>query len=223
MMQKRYYLHGDLYELIPNQYYCALCDSFEYKEHFHLDDFHKVNNQEKYIGSLEIYKKANKKFLKYNLRPSNSENLFSDIPPQKKGNFYNWLKKQKDRDDPIGDLANDSLSDKSFPTESDSLEKIKTHLIVKNACDEAIQALKEAFDEFNSNRKYRSGISLKLRFEIFRNDDYRCQICGASAKDDGVKLELDHRIPKSKGGSDDKSNLWTLCFNCNRGKGKSKL
>jgi 5-methylcytosine-specific restriction endonuclease McrA len=36
-------------------------------------------------------------------------------------------------------------------------------------------------------------------------------------------LEIDHRIPRAKGGSDDPSNLWTLCFDCNRGKSDSDL
>jgi 5-methylcytosine-specific restriction endonuclease McrA len=223
MIPKRYYLHGDAYELIPGQYYCALCDSFVQKEHFYSDALHKVNNQEKYIGSLERFKNASKKFLKNNSRPSKVVNLFSDIPKKKYGKFYNWLKKQKERDDPIGDLANDVSTDKSFPTEVDSYKTIKNHMIFKRDCDEAIQALKEAFDEFNIKNKNRSGISLKLRFEIFKTDNYKCRLCGASAKDKGVKLEVDHILPIAKGGTDDKSNLWTLCFKCNRGKGISKL
>src|SRR5690606_32808062 len=153
--QKRYYLHGDKYELNPNQYYCSLCDAFEEKEHFSSNDFHKVNNQENYLAALQRFKNANKDFLKRNYRPSKVENLFSDIPKKKFGRFYRWLKKQKERDDPIGDLANDALTDKSFPTETDSLKIIKDHLMFSRACDEAIQALNEAFDEFKSNIKNR--------------------------------------------------------------------
>lgn len=222
-ISKRYYLHGNLYELIPNKYYCALCDSFEIKEHFYSNDFHKSNNQEKYLRSLARYKKANKRFLVSNSRPKNPENLFSDLPIKKYGRFYRWLKKQKERDDPIGDLANDVLRDDSFPIETNSFKLIKRHLIFKRACDEAIQAFDEAFDEFRTRITNRSSISPKIRFEIFKKDNYKCQICGASVKEDGVKLEVDHKIPKSRGGTDDKSNLWTLCFNCNRGKGNSKL
>lgn len=57
-----------------------------------------------------------------------------------------------------------------------------------------------------------------LRFSIFRRDNYRCQICGRNAQEHGVVLEVDHRIPRAKGGTDDPTNLWTLCFECNRGK-----
>jgi uncharacterized protein YozE (UPF0346 family) len=223
LISRRYYLHGDLYELNPNKYYCALCDAFELKEHFYSNDFHKNNNQEKYIRSLARYKKANERFLIANSRPKSAKNLFSDITKKKAGRFYHWLKKQKERDDPIGDLANDALRDKSFPMETNSSKVIKNYLLFKEACDEAIQALAEAYEEFKTKIKYRSGISPKIRFEIFKRDNYKCQVCGASVKEDGVKLEVDHKNPKSMGGTDDESNLWTLCFDCNRGKGKCEL
>jgi hypothetical protein len=66
--------------------------------------------------------------------------------------------------------------------------------------------------------KRRSGMSLKLRFEVMKRDLYRCQLCGKSAKDD-VCLEIDHIIPKARGGDDSLDNLRTLCYDCNRGKG----
>ena len=57
-----------------------------------------------------------------------------------------------------------------------------------------------------------------LRFEILKRDDYRCQICGATAKD-GAKLEIDHIHPVSKGGDNNADNLQVLCRDCNAGKG----
>ncbi|WP_433520088.1 HNH endonuclease (plasmid) [Nonomuraea sp. CA-143628] len=59
-------------------------------------------------------------------------------------------------------------------------------------------------------------VSKRLRHEIFRRDNHTCQSCGAKAPD--VKLEPDHVIPTALGGSDDPSNLQTLCENCNGGK-----
>jgi hypothetical protein len=64
--------------------------------------------------------------------------------------------------------------------------------------------------------------SLRSRFRIFKRDDYRCQICGRTAQE-GARLEVDHRIPRSKGGTNAPSNLWTLCFECNRGKAAHDL
>jgi hypothetical protein len=60
-------------------------------------------------------------------------------------------------------------------------------------------------------------IRLKLRFRVLKRDGYRCQLCGATAQD-GVRLEIDHKVPRAKGGSSELVNLWTLCFPCNRGK-----
>lgn len=64
---------------------------------------------------------------------------------------------------------------------------------------------------------------LALRFRILKRDGYRCQMCGRNAKDHGAILEVDHIVPRAKGGTDDPTNLWTLCFDCNRGKRDSDL
>ncbi len=68
-----------------------------------------------------------------------------------------------------------------------------------------------------SSRVERSKMSESLRYDILKRDGFRCQICGASQKD-GVKLQVDHIIPVSKGGKTIKSNLQTLCSRCNIGK-----
>lgn len=65
-------------------------------------------------------------------------------------------------------------------------------------------------------------VGLTLRFRIFKRDGYRCQLCGRSAAD-GVTLEVDHKIPRAKGGGNHPTNLWTLCFDCNRGKRDADL
>lgn len=53
---------------------------------------------------------------------------------------------------------------------------------------------------------------------VLARDKWRCLSCGRSAKEDGILLEVDHIIPRSKGGSDEISNLQTLCKKCNIGK-----
>ena len=63
----------------------------------------------------------------------------------------------------------------------------------------------------------RSSNGLSNRYDILERDGFKCCICGRSAND-GVKLEVDHKHPKSKGGKNNHNNLWTLCFDCNRGK-----
>jgi predicted restriction endonuclease len=65
-------------------------------------------------------------------------------------------------------------------------------------------------------------IQVSLRYKILKRDEYKCRICGRSAND-GARLEVDHIFPRAKGGKDNPENLWTLCFDCNRGKGTQDL
>lgn len=58
-----------------------------------------------------------------------------------------------------------------------------------------------------------------VRLFIFERDKYTCRYCGAT----GVKLECDHKIPISKGGTNEKSNLLTACRDCNRKKSNKSL
>lgn len=60
-------------------------------------------------------------------------------------------------------------------------------------------------------------VNRRTRFLVLKRDKYTCQLCGKTQAD-GVKLEIDHKHPRSKGGDDTTSNLWTLCYDCNRGK-----
>lgn len=60
-------------------------------------------------------------------------------------------------------------------------------------------------------------VDLKQRARILKRDGSICQMCGAGIED-GVKLHVDHRVPRAKGGTSDDDNLWTLCHMCNGGK-----
>lgn len=66
-------------------------------------------------------------------------------------------------------------------------------------------------------RGVRKAISERVRYEVFGRDGFRCQACGRGAKD-GVKLTVDHITPVDWGGTNDMTNLITLCEACNRGK-----
>jgi hypothetical protein len=61
----------------------------------------------------------------------------------------------------------------------------------------------------------RESLSLRKRFFVLKRDQFACVRCGASGA--GVRLEVHHRFPFAKGGSDSLSNLETLCYGCNRG------
>lgn len=65
-----------------------------------------------------------------------------------------------------------------------------------------------------SRREY---ISPKTRWEVMKRDGFKCKKCGKTHEDE--RLEVDHVIPASKGGTSEESNLEALCVTCNRGKG----
>jgi hypothetical protein len=55
-----------------------------------------------------------------------------------------------------------------------------------------------------------------LRYEVLRRANGKCALCGKSK--DEEPLEIDHIIPRSKGGTNQLQNLQALCRTCNRGK-----
>lgn len=57
----------------------------------------------------------------------------------------------------------------------------------------------------------------ELRDEIFQRDNYTCTYCGQRRT--AAYLEVDHRVPLARSGSDDPDNLVTACWECNREKG----
>jgi HNH endonuclease len=60
-------------------------------------------------------------------------------------------------------------------------------------------------------------VSSRVRFEVFRRDDYTCRYCRAADQ----PLTVDHVLPTVLGGTDDPSNLVTACRDCNAGKGST--
>lgn len=62
-------------------------------------------------------------------------------------------------------------------------------------------------------------ISVKLRYQVLKRDNFKCCACGASpATTPNLELHIDHIIPWSKGGKTIIENLQTLCSKCNLGK-----
>ncbi len=59
-------------------------------------------------------------------------------------------------------------------------------------------------------------ISLRLRAQVLAPQ--RCAQCGRTPLEDGVKLVIDHRVPRAWGGTTEPENLQPLCQDCNAGK-----
>jgi hypothetical protein len=68
----------------------------------------------------------------------------------------------------------------------------------------------------------RGSISPKVRYNVFKRDSFRCQICGR-LQADGVTLHIDHRTSIAHGGEDEVDNLQTLCSDCNLGKSDDSM
>lgn len=77
---------------------------------------------------------------------------------------------------------------------------------------------KQKIDEYDFGIKKDFNISINLlkRFEILNKTNFKCQYCGRGAPD--VELQVEHIIPRAKGGTDNLSNLTVACFECNNGK-----
>jgi len=56
-----------------------------------------------------------------------------------------------------------------------------------------------------------------LRYRVLKDSGHRCELCGATKKE--RPLDVDHILPRSKGGKNIYENLQVLCSKCNRSKG----
>ena len=121
--------------------------------------------------------------------------------------------------DPITDI--DIVCRKEYTTPA---KRTHTWMDTTYSYKQLIQFYEEA-QKIKEQREIRSGqieyerslMTHSLRYDIFKRDNYRCQICGSTAQD-GVKLHIDHIVPVSKGGHTTPSNLRVLCDRCNLGK-----
>lgn len=62
-------------------------------------------------------------------------------------------------------------------------------------------------------------ISDSLRQRVIEEANYRCEYCKTSSRLTGTPLVMEHILPRSQGGSDDRSNLAASCYRCNEFKG----
>lgn len=56
-------------------------------------------------------------------------------------------------------------------------------------------------------------IPYSVRKYVYQRDNYQCKSCGKTQQE--IILNVDHIIPLALGGSNDLSNLQTLCVICN--------
>jgi diadenosine tetraphosphate (Ap4A) HIT family hydrolase/5-methylcytosine-specific restriction endonuclease McrA len=86
---------------------------------------------------------------------------------------------------------------------------------LKDACDRRLSDYVAQRGDLIWQHRRRSAGYLRgtLKYEVLKSAKYRCDLCGVSA--DERALEVDHIIPRNKGGTDEISNLQALCYSCN--------
>ena len=73
---------------------------------------------------------------------------------------------------------------------------------------------KRGIKKIFGHRTLASGvISGSVRYKVLLRAKNRCESCGISNKEKA--LEVDHIIPRTKGGKDELSNFQALCYTCN--------
>jgi len=73
--------------------------------------------------------------------------------------------------------------------------------------------VKEPFTETKEARRITRYTPRKIWLNVVRRDNSQCQICGRLLKSD--EIQLDHKIPRSKGGPTEEQNLRVMCKGCN--------
>ena len=66
--------------------------------------------------------------------------------------FAAWLRNQRRRDDPVGDLARDAAADRHWPKAAKSLPRLLDYLAGRRACPGAVEACRRAWAEFRAER-----------------------------------------------------------------------
>jgi len=69
------------------------------------------------------------------------------------------------------------------------------------------------FRNVESKEYFKIDLKLKNSYRIRFRDNFKCQICSGSIKDN-LKLTITFKCPINLGGKTDDSNLWTLCNEC---------
>lgn len=148
----RHYLHGDQVEDDRTKFYCAQCDLFVERDHF---GQHGSEAHERALQSIARWTNGLAENRVKMRRPNDAPNILLQpaLAAQaafeaSRSPFHRWLEGQKGRDDIVGDVAGDILSDRSFPRGSRELKVLKDHLEQRGAVPEAVEALDVAWAEF---------------------------------------------------------------------------
>jgi diadenosine tetraphosphate (Ap4A) HIT family hydrolase len=89
---------------------------------------------------------------------------------------------------------------------------------LKGICEEKIQQYLEKRGLATWDYRFSADpVPDSIRYKVLKAGKQRCALCGITAKE--RMLDVDHIIPRSRGGNSKEENLQVLCAKCNRSKG----
>ncbi len=133
----------------------------------------------------------------------------------------NWYLKDMLSGEAIAEKINSEISELSITSRA-IYDKLKELGISRSKSSARILGISNGRVNYDPLKKpiksveNRKGISLGVRYSIFKRDNFRCTLCGCDASDG--RLIIDHITPIVRGGTNQVENLRTLCTACNHGK-----
>jgi hypothetical protein len=99
---------------------------------------------------------------------------------------------------------------------SASKSTLLTETNIHQLISKARKIINQMLNNNGEKSRVRNPIGPKIRHEVFKKDNYKCIECGRGKET--MPLHIDHILPISQGGTDELSNLQTLCEQCNLAK-----
>ena len=157
--RQRYYLHGDMSENEPGKHYCARCDVFWDLSHFQPMSWHQDDEDgDRLLSSRAKWNKLTSSEQGNRYRPANAPNVLQQAAEAaraareaSRSPFHKWLEGQRDRNDPVGDLADDVFRDKDFPLSASTRRDVENYL--SRYGDHIIRAVRQAWREYQDPLK----------------------------------------------------------------------
>jgi len=107
-----------------------------------------------------------------------------------------------------GDLVSINVEDLSLEQRAE----------IRGACEDRLMSFvsKRGITTWDYRMLEDDPVSDSVRYRLLKKANGHCSLCGATKKE--TVLHVDHIVPRSRGGTNDESNLQVLCLKCNLGK-----